>query len=270
MLEYFKDEKSASRREPPKGFINVRDIVEVERLADKKQTFELLCPGVAHRLMANSEAEADDWAAALRQLIVYRKGDLQTLSLQRILSQGGNTSPLSSSPPSAPMVTSTFSSPLPHPLMIPPNTHTVSTDAQSHSPHVHHTFPTPPESIVTTMPAVGPTQQPHVLQKQGSHDGINPYPSPPSSSDGSSVCGDRSSTSFDSVSVIDGVDSDFFLSEYTVYHSMHACYHSIYAVYHSIYACLSLHLCMLPLYACYHSIYACYHSMHVYHYSNCM
>ena len=229
MLEYFKDEKSASRREPPKGFINVRDIVEVERLADKKQTFELLCPGVAHRLMANSEAEADDWAAALRQLIVYRKGDLQTLSLQRIMSQGGNTSPLSSSPPSAPMVTSTFSSPLPHPLMIPPNTHTVSTDAQSHSPHVHHTFPTPPESIVTTMPAVGSTQQPHVLQKQGSHDGINPYPSPPSSSDGSSVCGDRSSTSFDSVSVIDGVDSDFFLSEYTM---------------------LFITLCCLPLYLC--------------------
>lgn len=211
VLEYFKDEKSASKREPPKGFINVRDIVEVERVPDKKQTFELLCPGVAHRLMANSEAEADDWAAALRQLIVYRKGDLQTLSLQRIMSQGGNTSPLSSSPPSAPMVTSTFSSPLPHPLMIPPNTHTVSTDAQSRSPHIHHTFPTPPESIVTTMPAVVSTQQPHVLQKQGSHDGINPYPSPPSSSDGSSVCGDRSSTSFDSVSVIDGVDSDFFL-----------------------------------------------------------
>ena len=111
VLEYFKDEKSASKREPPKGFINVRDIVEVERVPDKKQTFELLCPGVAHRLMANSEAEADDWAAALRQLIVYRKGDLQTLSLQRIMSQGGNTSPLSSSPPSAPMVTSTFSSP---------------------------------------------------------------------------------------------------------------------------------------------------------------
>ena len=59
--------------EAPKGFINVHDVVEVQRVADKKQMFEILCPGVGYRLMANSEAEADEWTETLRKLILYRK-----------------------------------------------------------------------------------------------------------------------------------------------------------------------------------------------------
>ena len=204
VLEYFKDEKSWTKREPPKGFINVREIVQVQRLPDKKQSFELLCPGMGYRLMANSEAEADDWATAIQKLIVYRK-DFRSLSLPRI-SQGGGSSPLSSSPPSFPVTTTSIPGPVPHALPVPPMFSIDGSNFHSHSPNhtalPHHQFPTPPETFIgTTNPLVTPP-----LQKQGSNEGVAPYPSPPSSNDSASMCG--SSTSFDSGPLAEGFEPD--------------------------------------------------------------
>ena len=211
ILEYFKDERSWIRREPPKGFINVRDIVEVLRVQDKKQTLEFLCPGVGYRLMANSEADADDWAEAVRKLIVYRK-DVRSMSFPRMMPQGCSSSFFSSSPPSHPFTTASITGPLSHhTLTVPP---TVSTDGTPHfqhtsSPHhqLAHQFPTPPETIIDS---ANPLATP-MLQKQGSNEGMNPYPSPPSSNDSASMCG--SSISFDSGSQNDGSEADSFHSE---------------------------------------------------------
>ena len=86
LLEYYKDEKAAAKgADSIKGFINVHDVVDVRRVPDKKQMFEILCPGVGYRLVANSEVEADEWTDALKKLTLYRKdsANQKTLSLQR-------------------------------------------------------------------------------------------------------------------------------------------------------------------------------------------
>ena len=72
-LDIYKDEKAASKGEPTKGCIKMEQVVEVQRTNDKKQTFEILCPGIGHKFVANSEAEADDWVNVLHKLKSYRK-----------------------------------------------------------------------------------------------------------------------------------------------------------------------------------------------------
>ena len=208
ILEYFKDERSWTRREPPKGFINVQDIVEVLRVPEKKQTIEFLCPGVGYRLMANSEADADDWAEVVKKLIIYRK-DIHSMSFPRVVSQGGSSSSLSSSPPNIPFQSTLISSPLSHnALTIPPAFSSDGSHIPQHSPQqIQHQFPTPPQTIADMTAALTTPG----LQKQGSNDGANLYPSPPSSNDSASMCG--SSISFDSGSLHDGNDADFFHSE---------------------------------------------------------
>ena len=75
-LDIYKDEKAASKGEPTKGCIKMEQVVEVQRTNDKKQTFEILCPGTGQKFMANSEAEADEWVNVLHKLKSYRKEKL--------------------------------------------------------------------------------------------------------------------------------------------------------------------------------------------------
>lgn len=220
ILENYKDEKSALRGESPKGFINVYQVVDVRRSMDKKQCFELLCPGIAHRLMANSEADADEWVDSLRKLNLFRKEDIRSLSLQRIMTQPMvSGSPISSSPPKLPFNSMAVS----HSLTIPQSIHSPSPTANpvsmfngdipvllGQSPQtqsmqqLQQTYPTPPESIVMAAPPV---------QKQNSIEATHPYPSPPSSDSSSMYSG--SNTSFDNASVADG-DAEMNTSKYTL------------------------------------------------------
>lgn len=145
-MDFFKDEKTASRREEPRNSLSVSSIVEAQRATEKKQTFDLLCPGVSHRFQASSEAEADDWVAAVKNLIVYRK-DVHHSSL---------TLP----------VLSVHSQP-------------------------HPNLPTPPDHVATSTPIpVTPERRP-ILQTSSSSAmeaaAQNPFPSPNSSSDSSSL-----------------------------------------------------------------------------------
>ena len=217
ILENYKDEKSALKGETPKGFVNVFDVVEVLRLSDKKQCFQLLCPGIAHRLMANSEAEADEWADCIRKQILYRR-DIG-FPIQRIMSHSsaGNNSPLSSSPPN---FTSTAGSHLQlsnlhqstqgimtssnATLYIPPP----SCDSQT---TITQSYPTPPESVVTSVGAVAGS-----FQKQNSLELYHPYPSPPSSDNSSLYNG--SNTSFDNTAPVFDSDYESKLSVFTFWH----------------------------------------------------
>jgi len=72
-LDFYKDEKAASKGEQSKGAILMEEVVEVQRTMDKKQTFEILCPGIGHKLTASSDAEADEWVEIMRKLKSYRK-----------------------------------------------------------------------------------------------------------------------------------------------------------------------------------------------------
>lgn len=210
------------RGESPKGCVNILDVVEVMRLSDKKQTFELLCPGVAHRFMANSESDADEWADIIRKFILYKKGNFRTLSLPQpitrthglpSLSLTRQLTPLSTSPP----VNVALAHHSPTLLLHPQTHHTLRPDAFTISPghqqqnftYLPNPFLTPPESI---LPAPTPIHvHPAMVQRQVSNDSGNPYPSPPSSSDSSSMCS-GSNTSFDSATVMDG-DTDLLTSE---------------------------------------------------------
>lgn len=42
-------------------------------MAGKKQSFEILCPGIGYKLMAHSELEADEWTQAIQRHILYRR-----------------------------------------------------------------------------------------------------------------------------------------------------------------------------------------------------
>ena len=176
LLEFYKDEKSASRRESPKGFINVHDVVEVQRVPDKKQTFEILCPGLGYRLMANSEVETDEWMEALKKLILYRKGNMPLVS---------HTQPLAMTHPS-------HHQQHPQSLAIPTTSpHPTSPPMEfslSHSPTcvLHHSLPTPPESVASPPKQV--VHPPFPIQRQRSSEFVPPLPSPSTSSDSSSMC----------------------------------------------------------------------------------
>ena len=146
-MDFFKDEKTAARGEEPRNSLNVSSIVEAQRATEKKQTFDLLCPGVSHRFQASSEAEADDWVTAVKNLIVYRK-DVQ------------------SSSPSSSSLTLPVLSVQPHPnLPTPPEQASISTP-----------IPVTPERrpVLRTSSSMEATTQ-------------SPFPSPNSSSDSSSL-----------------------------------------------------------------------------------
>ena len=148
-MDFFKDEKTASRGEEPRNSLSVSSIVEAQRATEKKQTFDLLCPGVSHRFQASSEAEADDWVAAVKNLIVYRK-DVH------------HSSPTS--------------------LTLP----MLSVHSQP-----HHCFPTLTDNAVTSTPIpVSPERRPvpqTSLSSSMEAAAQNPFPSPNSSSDSSSL-----------------------------------------------------------------------------------
>ncbi len=73
ILEIYKDEKSVSKGEGPKGLIDICNVVTVQRVTSKKQTFEILCPGVGYKLMANSDLEVDEWMQAIHNHITYKR-----------------------------------------------------------------------------------------------------------------------------------------------------------------------------------------------------
>ena len=193
--------------------------------------------------MANSEAEADEWADSIRQLISYRRGDFRSLSLPRVSSSPGFSAPMSTTLPFTRQLTPISNSP-PMNITIPTSSHTLVI------PHHHSIRPDPftlspspsqitsftlvPNSFHTSQDTMLPSstmpaQQIHPVaaQRQMSTDSGNSFPSPPSSSDSSSMCS-GSNASFDSASVMDG-DNDSNTSEtltltHTNIHS-HGCRH---------------------------------------------
>ena len=256
LLEYYKDEKAATKgADSIKGFINVHDIVDVRRVPDKKQTFEILCPGVGYRLIANSEVEADEWTDALKKLTLYRKdnANVKALSLQRTASSPPTADPveqvkerkrtLSDSahqsqpsyplPPHAHQQQSPSSSLTIHPssLAIPQTGSSGSMATDIPTINLSHSLPTPPENIGGA-PSFSPphsacllsqppqSSQPQVLSKSAAELRAA-LPSPSTSSDSSSMCS-GSNTSFDNQSTFEGdkSDSSKALSKCYVYHMM--------------------------------------------------
>lgn len=211
VLEYYKDEKTASKGEPPKGFINVHSVVEATRVVEKKQTFQILCPGVGYRFMANSEAETDEWVGTLRKLILYRKGDAKALSLQRMQhgqaavpqiparSRSDSHPPMSLAIPSSPGV---HSGTPPDPSSSSFYHHQLSQSPSSRGPI--HNLPTPPDS--TASPPLPTVSLVPPLHQQKASELMVPLPSPSTSSDSSSMCS-GSNTSFET-GVGDGGESD--------------------------------------------------------------
>ncbi len=158
--------------------------------------FEILCPGVAYRLIANSDLEANEWTQALSRLILYRKDNVKghSLSMRRIPSSPTHmeTIPERHRTLSDSSMQTHISPPRVHPksLTIPTPSHRHGhTDASfhfSHSPHFSHSLPTPPE-----LAASPPTlfyHHPPVMQRQRSSEMMTaPLPSPSTSSDSSSM-----------------------------------------------------------------------------------
>ena len=211
LLEYYKDEKAAAKgADSIKGFINVHDVVDVRRVPEKKQMFEILCPGVGYRLMANSEVEADEWTDALKKLTLYRKDNLRPLAIQRTASTPSDPSEsaardqrkrtLSDSTSQSPHQHQNAS--LPHPSL------TVNTDIPAIN--LGHSLPTPPEYIGGTPSFSPPTppcsSQPPPFQQISSKSAAElkaALPSPSTSSDSSSMCS-GSNASFENQSTFEG------------------------------------------------------------------
>lgn len=214
VLEYYKDEKSASRGDAPKGLINIRDVVTVQRVMEKKQSFEILCPGVGYRLMANSDLEADEWTQAIRNHICYKReignNGVKSLSLGRV--QGSNTGghghltpplhhdrqrALSESLHATHIhPTTTFHQ---HQLLQPRSIPVVNSSHPHHRSETHpmvhlsHSFPTPPDP---SPPSFSGFHLPPSIQRQRSLEVAPSLPSPSTSSDSSSLCS-GSNTSFE-------------------------------------------------------------------------
>ena len=222
LLEYYKDEKAAAKgADSIKGFINVHDVVEVRRVPEKKQTFEILCPGVGYRLMANSEVEADEWTNALKKLTLYRKDNLKPLSLQRTSStptdptEGAKDQRKRTMSDSSPLCQTNHSLGHPRSLAIPASSRpVVTTTTDVPTINFSHSLPTPPENIgaPSFSPPTPPSCQPppQILSKSAAELRAA-LPSPSTSSDSSSMCS-GSNASFDNQSSFDGekVDSSKF------------------------------------------------------------
>ena len=194
LIEIFKDERAAARFESPKAAINVHDIVEVHRVVERKQSFELLCPGLGYRFMANSDVEADEWVASIRALILYRR-----------------------QPP-------LFSSTLPghtQPVAISPSAHTLpphSSLTDTGSLHRSHSYtspslPTPPD--VPTSPATQLSSRSfnrgnstELVPLPGPFYSFPPPPSPPSSSSGSSMASGSNASYEQTVGGTPDMDTD--------------------------------------------------------------
>lgn len=235
LLEFYKDEKAASKGDAPKGFINIRDVVSVHRLPDKKQSFEILCPGIGYRLSANSELEADEWTAAIRTHICYKREDVITngvksLSLTRVQSAGNHqhahlTPPLQErqrtmSEPQYPLPASSHlqqqsvqQASFHHHQqqqqllqqrgipIVPTHHHTHPQQQQHRSNEIHtmmhlsHSLPTPPDSLPSP-PSFPTFHIPPSFQRQRSLEMSASLLSPSASSDSSSMCS-GSNTSFE-------------------------------------------------------------------------
>lgn len=217
LLEIYKDEKTASRPEPPKTFINVHDVVEVHRIIERKQSFEILCPGIGYKFMANSDVEADEWVEALRKLILYRRDTSFTAAATQppppsVL--GAHTQPMAIAPPRTPSA-------------IPAHGYLSSSQPESlalqlaHSPScpMPGSLPTPPEATTSPPPsmhqplATSPPQASHqsgamAIVRQRSTE-FAPLPSPPStSSDSSSMCSSSNASFEPSPTEADGEASE--------------------------------------------------------------
>lgn len=248
LLEFHKDEKTASNGNSPKGFINIRDVVSVHRLPGKKQSFEILCPGIGYRLSANSELEADEWTAAIRAHICYKREDVvangtKSLSLNRVQSSGHAhlTPPLhdrqrTMSEPhytvqphlqQHSMLPPTFQYHHQQQLLQPPrgipivSTHHHALQQQQHRSnethammHFSHSLPTPPDSLPSP-PSFTSFPQPPTFQRQHSLEMAASLTSPSTSSDSSSMCS-SSNTSFEGSGAVfeaDGMEMSEWLEK---------------------------------------------------------
>ena len=196
LIEIYKDERAAARNEPAKASINVHDIVKVHRVVERKQSFEVLCPGIGYRFMANSDVEADEWVTSLGGLILYRR-DPAALPVT-------HTQPvaISHTLPTCPLVMDTA------PVQ----------RSQSATFHPHTTLPTPPDV------ATSPTAQhlSHSLSRRYSTELSAPFcsfpppPSPPSSSSSSSMAS-GSNASYEQAWSMAPSDVDTDVSEYVAH-----------------------------------------------------
>ena len=174
--------------ESPKGFINVHDIVKVHRITERKQSFDILCPGLGYRFMANSDVEADEWVHTIQGLILYRKEPTSSLHTQPVAiamhhhHHHHNTSLLPD--------TSCSSCPLP----------------------IDNNLPTPPDLQHTPPATTIPSYR--IMNRSNSVGGeysFPPLPSPPSSSSESSASmASGSNASYDQTNIISSEnDTDF-------------------------------------------------------------
>lgn len=203
LIEIFKDEKTAARQEPPKSFINVHYIVEVHRVVERRQSFEVLCPGLGYRFMAHSDVEADEWVHAIRGLILYRRDPAQGVAT---LPSSLHTQPVA--------ITHSHSIP----SQLPTSTHLSSSSlpdsASLHSPSypLHPNLPTPPD--LATSPAT--LSSCRAIHRQPSAElpppscSFPPPPSPPSSSSESSMAsGSNASFEQQPLNAVSENDTDF-------------------------------------------------------------
>ena len=237
LLEYYKDEKAAAKgAECIKGFINVHDVVDVRRVPEKKQTFEILCPGVGYRLMANSEVEADEWTNSLKRLTLYRKDNLKTLSLQRTPSAPTENTELMterkrtlSDSAQSPVQQNPRSLTHPRSLAIPASSRPATTDIPTIN--LSHSLPTPPENVGSppTLPTFQPP--PPILSSKSAAELRAALPSPSTSSDSSSMCS-GSNASFENQSTFEGErnDTSTFNFNYTVVASVNGCMNTLLSV----------------------------------------
>lgn len=182
--------------ESPKSLINVHDIVEVHRVVDRKQSFEVLCPGLGYRFMANSDVEADEWVHSIRGLILYRRDATHSTHFPFMPSR--LTQPVSIS-----------HSPQPH-----MHANTLPHLSPSSPYPIHTNLPTPPES--STSPATLPSYR--SMHRQCGAESVPflspsysfpPLPSPPSSSSESSMASGSNASFEQPVPFSADIDTDF-------------------------------------------------------------
>lgn len=211
LIQIFKDEKAAARQESPKSYINVHDIVEVRRIVERRQSFEVLCPGVGYRFMAHSDVEADEWVHAIRGLILYRRDPTRgaaTLPSSLHAPYHRHTQPVPISLPSYPHSSGSSL----------PDSTSLHTSPSSACP-LHVNLPTPPE--LTNSPATLPPYRAiHRRRSDESVPSFRPPPSPPYSSSESSMASGSNASSEQQQSLTEN-DTDF--SEYYILYCVSSC-----------------------------------------------